>query len=279
MTKNSIGSAQSSLMGTLNICVTFHFNDTRLEYLKDSVSNAAELADTVNLTIITNVGDPRAIKLIEEVLPLGLKSANIVSANLLGHPFFLTWIHFDVFRSILESGEPGDYFLYKEDDITFTSENVQYWNEGVKDLDGTGFFPSFVRFEQESPETGRFLTDITKKSWLWKLPKFKKSDNKNYVNFKENYQGLYLLDRQSMELHLNSKSSHPDNGEWGIREKATRGLSLHSVPKKFFSRNLVSVDPKSKRIDPRALVRHLPNNYLLEPRSPHAKIAVDKCFY
>lgn len=279
MSMNSIKSTQSSLIGILNICVTFHFNVTRLGYLKDSILNSPELADTVNLTIITNVSDPQAIQLIEEVLPRGLESTNIVSANLLGHPFFLTWIHFEVFREIIDSGKPGDYFLYKEDDITFTRENVEYWIDGVKDLEGTGFFPSFVRFEQESPETGRFLTDITKKSWLWKLPKLKKSENKNYVNFKENYQGLYLLDRQNIELHLNSKSSHPDNGEWGIREKATRGLSLHSVPKKFFSRNLVSVDPKTKRIDPRALVRHLPNNYLLEPQSPHAKIAVDRCFY
>jgi hypothetical protein len=82
-----------------------------------------------------------------------------------------------------------------------------------------------------------------------------------------------------MELHLNSKSSHPDNGDWGIREKATRGLSLHAVPRKFFSRNLVGINPKSKSIDPRALIKHLPNNYLEQANSPHAKILADECFY
>jgi hypothetical protein len=279
MTINSMGSAPSSLVGTLHICVTFHFNKSRLEYLRESISNAADLADAVNLTIVTNISDLQEIQLIEDVLPRNLNSVDIVSANLLGHPFFLTWIHFEIFRSIIESGQPGDYFLYKEDDITFTRENIEYWYEGIKDLGGTEFFPSFVRYEQEGSTTRRFLTDITKKSWLWKLPKIKKSKEKCYVNFVENYQGLYLLDRVGMELHLQSKSSHPDNGDWGIREKATRGLSLHTVPKKFFSRNLVAVNPKTKRIDPRALIRHLPNNYLLEPRSPHAKIAVEKCFY
>jgi hypothetical protein len=279
MTINSAESISSSLKGTLHICVTFHFNANRLEYLRDSISNAGELADVVNLTIVTNVSDSNSVRLIEGVMPRHLNSTNIVSPELLGHPFFLTWIHFEIFRTIIQSGQPGDFFLYKEDDITFTPDNVQYWHEGVKDLEGTVFYPSFVRYEQGSPQADQFLTDITKRSWLWKLPKIKKSSKKCYVNFEENYQGIYLLDRESMEFHLNSKSSHPDNGDWGIREKATRGLSLHAVPKKFFSRNLVCVNPKTKRIDPRALIRHLPNNYLLEPRSPHAKVPVEKCFY
>jgi hypothetical protein len=271
--------ASESLNGTLHICVTFHFNLERLDFLRESTSNVKELADAVNLTIVTNVSDSESLHLIKEVLPQDLNSTDIVSPGMLGHPFFLTWIHFDVFREIVSAGKSGDYFLYKEDDITFTSENVQYWNEGKKDLDGTPFYPSFVRFEQVSSLTDKFLTDITKRSWLWRLPKVKITQQRCYVNFVENYQGLYLLDRESMELHLNSKSSHPDNGDWGIREKATRGLSLHAVPKRFFSRNLVGVNPKSKRIDPRALIKHLPNNYLEQANSPHAKILADDCFY
>jgi len=267
------------LNGTLNICVTFHFNLNRLDYLRESISNVKALADVVNLTILTNRSDSESASLIKDVIPQDLNSAEIVSPGLLGHPFFLTWIHFDVFREIITNGSPGDYFLYKEDDITFTGENVQYWNEGKKDLEGTPFYPSFVRFEQLNPQAGKFLTDITKRSRLWRLPKVKKNRQRCYVNFAENYQGLYLLDREGMELHLNSKSSHPDNGVWGIREKATRGLSLHAVPKKFFSRNLVGINTTSKQIDPRALIRHLPNNYLEDPNSPHAKIRVDKCIY
>ena len=278
ITNNSRENASSSLTGTLNVCVTFHFNPDRLEFLRNSISNVRELADVVTLTIVTNVSNSESIRLIEELIPRDLNSANIVSPELLGHAFFLTWIHLEVFRKIINASLPGDYFLYKEDDITFTSENVQYWNEGTRDLEGTIFYPSFVRYEQANSEAGKFLTDITKKSYLWRLPKININRGKSYVNFFENYQGLYLLDRKSMELHLNSKSSHPDNGDWGIREKATRGLSLHGVPKKFFSRNLVGVNLKSKQIDFRALIRHLPNNYLEQPNSPHAKIPVDKCF-
>ena len=279
MLANSQEPMSSVLKGTLNICVTFHYNVDRLDFLRDSISNVNELAEDVNLTVVTNAKEVESIQLIEEVLPLDLRSTKILSPDLLGHPFFLTWIHFEVFREVIDSGLPGDYFLYKEDDITFTRENVQYWNEGLTDLEGTSFFPSFVRYEQLNSHSGKFLTDITRKSWLYGLPKIRITERKSYVNFVENYQGLYLLSREGMKLHLKSKSSHPDNGEWGIREKATRGLSLHEVPGKFYSRNLVGVDSKTKQIDPRALIRHLPNNYLDDRSSPHAKVLVEKCLY
>jgi len=267
------------LNGMLHICVTFHFNLNRLDFLKESISNVKDLANTVHLTIVTNVSDSESIKRIQEVMPQDLESSQIIFPNLLGHPFLLTWIHYEIFREILATEKPGDYFLYKEDDITFTSDNVEYWNEGSNDLKGTLFYPSFVRFEQISDHSTKFLTDVTKRSRIWRLPRVKINESRCYVNFVENYQGLYLLDREGLELHLNSKSSHPDNGDWGIREKATRGLSLHAVPKGYFSRNLVGVNPLSKQIDSRALIRHLPNNYLEDANSPHAKISLDKCFF
>lgn len=269
----------SSLSGTLNICATFHFDVKRLDFLRESLANSRELATIVNLTVVTNVKDKKSIRLLEENLPQGMNDVEIVCPNLIGHPFFLTWIHFDVFRKIIESDSPGDYFLYKEDDTTFTSENIRYWIEGTQDLDNTPFYPSFVRYEQLNKQSEIYLTDVTQRVRLFLTPKIKVSKSRHYVNFSENYQGLYLLDRSKMEIHLNSKSSHPDNGEWGIREKATRGLSLHSVPKGFHSRNLVRIDVQSKRIHPGALIRHIPNNYLLDPNTPHAKIKINKCFY
>lgn len=264
------------LPGKLLICVPFFFVETRLEYLKESLEDAPLFGEQVHLVVVTNAIKYLDRKLIESAVPDGFASVKIITPTYLGHSYFLTWSHFDVFRENLEGTFPADYFMYREDDLKITRENIQYWLEHSINLQGTPFTPAFLRFEFNPKSHDKVLTDITKRAYLRRLPNIRVADSNLYISLEHNYQGWYLLTRENTEIHLNGISSNPDFGLWKIREKATQGLNLIGVPSGFYSRNLIAVDLIRGDLDSRCLVRHLPNNYAADPASPFGKIQVQK---
>ena len=81
----------------------------------------------------------------------------------------------------------------------------------------------------------------------------------SFLSIPHHYQGMYLLDREYMGLHLESESSSPQHAKWWIRERAADGLNTHAVPAGFYSRNLVGYLPQERQIDQRCLVHHMSN--------------------
>ncbi len=161
--------------------------------------------------------------------------------------------------------------MYIEDDIMINKNNIEYWLKGREELRHTGFIPSFLRYEKKDGGT-IYSTDVTKPVHLSHMPKISLPNGYSYVNFREPYQGMYLLDRELMAEHLRGPSSSPDFGPWHIREKAAQGLTFTNIPTGFYSRNLVGFDHKKFSVDPGCLIHHLPDNYANNPQSPFAKI-------
>lgn len=258
----------------LLIAVTFYFVEGRLQYLRKIAEEFRGLADSVEVCIFTNGREPGQQELIRRALD-GLDiDAKILAPTLMGHPFFLPWSHLAVFRERF-AADPGiTHFMYLEDDILVRPNNVAYWLKAREDLRKVGLIPSFLRVEFKAGSDQALSTDATERVSPAKHAYVVLSKDYIYLNLPQPYQGMYLLDRELMEEHLNGKSSNPNHGKWNIRERAAQGLTFANLPPKCASRNFVGFDVKERRIDPDSLIHHLPNNYANEPASPYGKIPV-----
>jgi hypothetical protein len=248
----------------LAVAVAFFYRQEKIEFLSQTLSNIHIFAKNVHIYILTNTSDKREQAVIENCFH---KSDNakytILVPKLLGHPFFLTWSHKDIFRQLIKTDSTITHYLYLEDDILLTEENIEYYLEGESRLNAHKFFPSFVRYEINIDGL-KYAVDVMKKQIFRVMPKIRHSDNYYYVNFSYPYQGVYLLNSKLM-IEYFSKADSPDyNSVWGIREQNTAMILFHNVPDGFTSRNLVGCTYKDDiiKLDHRCLIHHLPNNYV-----------------
>jgi len=245
----------------LAICITVHFSAERVQYLRIMSDHFSRLADVVEVFVVTNAqADKGELKMLEDALQdKGFKYEFFIPHGL-GHPYLLAWSHFDVFKRLIVNPSIT-HFMYLEDDLLVTKDNINYWNESLETLAPLGLFPSFLRVERNHLNSYWYSSDAQEQFYFSKLPKVYKNSGYAFINLPHPYQGMYLLTRELMLEHLNSKSSNPDFGVWYIREKAAQGLTFQSVPEGFTSRNLVGFDIKNQKFDPRCFIHHLPDNY------------------
>jgi len=261
----------------LLICITFHYSDARIPILKQTCSRLGELAEKVDVIVLTN--EQSKIPYLLEELVTGSYRLKILAPELLGHPYLLTWCHQKVFRDHLTEDKAISHFMYIEDDIVMTPENIEYWLDGREALRSIGLIPSFLRYECSSITSEKFATDLTRQVNPLIAPKaYGNGKDYAYMNLPQPYQGMYLLDRQLIEEHLSSGSSSPDFGSWPIREKAAQGITFLNVPRPFNSRNAIGYSISKKVIDRRSLIHHAANNYVDDPRSQLGKIPINNLF-
>lgn len=261
---------KAPLPDRLAIAVSFFYVEGRLTYLGKVGSEFLGLAHHVSVFLVTNTSDVKHHQLIRETLT-GVH-LEIIVPEWLGHPYLLTWVHREVFRREAQKGV-WSHFLYLEDDLHVTTENVSYWMRAREELRAHGLIPSFLRYEVR-PDGSRVSTDVTVSYGLNQLPHLMVNGN-TYVNFKQPYQGLYLMDDELMREFISSPAFSPDFGKWNIREKAAQGLTFYRVPKNCFSRNFVGCLPDGN-VMKHALVHHLPNNYAENEHSKFGKLPLNR---
>lgn len=262
----------------LVVCVTFHFNSDRLKYLEKVTSSLDDLANNVKLFIVTNTDEKSKLELIREFTKA--REFTIVSSLNLEHPFLLTQEHVKLFRNEYEKNRNISHFMYLEDDIFITRNNVDYWLSAREDLKQFGLLPSFLRYEISDADLQLRSTDVPRKQNLKNLPKIKFNSKYWYVNLKFPYQGMFLLDRELAKEYL-FENHRIGKGikKWGIRERSAAGLTFIKIPKNFYSRNLVGFSLDSFYVDNNALIHHLPNNYSNNPDTVYGKLRIDKVIY
>jgi hypothetical protein len=263
------------LIDNLLIAISFHYDEFRLKYLRKICVQIPFLAFNYKLLLFTNASDQISYDKICDHLK-DLCKFEIITFNDLAHPFFLTWSHKPIFKNYLLADNSYTHFMYLEDDIQITPDNINYWLRGRCELLEFGLYPSFVRYELNNKDNSRYATDITKKLKLKKYPHKFISSHYAYLNSPQPYQGMYLMDRKMMLEYIDSPAYSPDFGSWNIREKATQGLTFVNVPRPFLSRNLIGINVSKKLIDPGAIIHHLPGNYANNPMSLFGKISIDE---
>jgi hypothetical protein len=257
----------------LLVAITFHYDETRFGYLRSVCHQIPFLAADYRILIVTNAQQICHNKIREQLD--GIANYEIISYSTMGHPFFLTWGHLPIFKHYFLHEISFTHFMYLEDDIQITPHNVNYWIRGRHELLDSGFYPSFIRYEVNIENNFFVATDVTRRLKLKRLPQIAIAPCYVFVNLPQPYQGMYLMDRIMMSEYFNSPGHSPDFGSWGIREKATQGLTFVAVPKPFFSRNLLGYNLSKKSIDSGALIEHLPGNYASNSKSLFGKMPIE----
>lgn len=265
------------LIKKLVIAVTFHYKETRVKYLEKIASQFHLLSNEVSVHIFTNEADEdKKLMLVDHVKQGRDLQVEIHTPTYLGHAKLLTWCHLYTFRMLFNSDPSISHFMYLEDDILITPQNIEYWLKSREELATKMLIPSFLRYELKNGSEDLYSTDCTKRVNFFKLPKIRSQNNYYYLNLPEPYQGMYLLDRELMSEHLNGASSIPEYTPWGISEKAAAGLTFMNVPRACYSRNFIGYDLNNTMIDQNSLIHHLPNNYANNLESPHGKVLIDQ---
>lgn len=265
---------ETRMIHSLAIAVPFHFKEDRLQYLRQTAAHFGRLADHVDVTILTNAQDAQRQARIRALFSDPAVDVQIMTPTLLGHPKLLTWCHRPVLKDRFNRDASVTHFMYVEDDICVQPHNIAYWLQAREKLRAHRLIPSFLRYEELVPGAARYSTDVTRRLALRELPQIKPSPNYAYLNLPQPYQGMYLLDRELMQEHIEGPSWDPNFGPWGIMEKATQGLTFEAVPSGFTSRNLIGFDLTAGQIDANCLIHHTPNNYVHDPRSKFGKVLI-----
>lgn len=268
-------SAGDALIPSLAVCITFHFDASRICYLNEVIRGYVGIALRTRVYIVTNTSDYKPIEEILVGLP-GDIDVEFFTPTGLGHPFLLAWSHYAILRDLVGSNDIT-HFLYTEDDILISRSNIVYWLRAREALLEHGLLPSFYRVERDS--TGQWVSTencdpvgFSEQAWLFI------EDIGLFMAMPNPHQGMYFLDQPLMHELINSPGLSPDNSIGGIREKAALGLTFIARPKGFSSRTVVPIDLHSKTVAQEAWVHHLPNSYSQNPASDHGKILMSGLF-
>jgi hypothetical protein len=260
----------------LAIAITFHYNEHRLNYLRLITEAHRDLAIRVTTFIITNADNPERIQQINQYS--SAQNQTIITPTHIGHPYLLPWCHRSVFSNIIYNDSTVTHFLYTEDDMLFTQNNLKYWLDLAPQLKIYRGIPGFIRYELND-EGSMFSTDFTRPLYLDDTYSFR-NNNTRLVCLKEPYQAFYFLEREQMIELLDNEAGSPDEpstfGIWDIRAKAAQGLAFWKKNVNYPSNYFVNVN-QDNEIDSHALVHHLPNTYVQISDSPYGKIPINKC--
>lgn len=264
------------------ICVTFYYRQNRLAYLAEVVQNHKKFPCEVHVIVLTNTENVDEIQNIVATMPSrsGQFYWEIISVSNIPHGWVLTWAHKDVFKNIIDDST-YTHFMYTEDDIAVTANNVAYWSLHRELLKPHGLYPSFIRVEWNQIMGAWTCSDVVQKIDLQTAPQLVIRDGMHhYVNAPQPYQGLYLYDRELMIEHRASRTFdfnsfgvfEPDYV--GVPERANLALTFENVPDGFTSRNILNYSEKYKLLNYDSFVHHLPNTFADNPQAQGGKVPV-----
>jgi hypothetical protein len=252
-------------------CITFHFREERLKYLRQSAEAIASLQFKKKIIIVTNTETVSELDAIKAVCPKAINTEVVIAKfPHLQHPWILTWCHKGLMKDGFESKSYG-YFLLIEDDIEITRVGIKSWMEHRNSLRSTNFFPSFLRVEYSEKKKQWVSTDLKNRIDLTRSPRVEiRNSDFSYVNAPNPYQGMFFYDYELMKEHVNSHTfdyrkygrfedldKYPGWGGGGVAERANHGVIFDSPQVGFYSRNLLPYRLKPTIVDPSILVVHL----------------------
>lgn len=238
----------------LNVC--FHYVPKRLSNFYGTLENIGEFK-TKETKLIINCNTN-----FDNTLP--------IDVSILDDPFHLTWEHKKYMRKFLESD--FTHFVYFEGNLKLTQKNLDYWcrNRELFKKNNLNFIPSTHRV-QIGQDGKSYSLDPTRRV---NKNNFIEIENKKFISLPEPYQGMFIMDREMVEEHINSDYFNlGQKGFFGIRESANLGNMFINVPAGFAHRALVPLDDFDE-----CCVIHYGTDYYADLNSPHGKILTTELF-
>jgi hypothetical protein len=274
--------------------VTFHFRQTRLNYLFQAIRALCEYpVNALDVVVVTNVDDQAAVQQIRELCePLmkpfpvrqgSRKSLSIESFPGLADPWLLSWEHKQLISDrFLGAGSDFTHFIYIEDDILTSFDNFCYFVRYRGALKDKRLIPSFQRIEYNDADHRLYFVDQIGTCDFRSRSRVD-VDGYAFVNLDYPYDAMFILDRELALEYVDtpsfgrerSKAVRPD---WDVATRAAMGLCFESPPPGFATRYVSPVDPRTLTTPCWSWVYHAPNNYAKDRLKPFAKTRTDQLF-
>lgn len=257
-------------MSGLLVCVSFHFSEERIPYLKNVLEN--HLNNYGDAEIIVDTNRHESIEVIKGFFQ-STQIKTFVHDNL-DHPFHLAWMHR---RHIKREIRNFDVFMYIEDDMFLPYENYKNYLH-LFDLLWPRFIPSFIRTEE-------------KDGWLYCADAFVKTRirrndvvelrGRRFVTLDNPYHAFWIMPQKALAETMNDNFETIYERTWMREIAASYGL----LPgKKHYAcwpsydpqwRGLVEIDDKM-RVSNLCCARHTTNKYINSNAFNFGKIRLDK---
>ena len=183
-------------------------------------------------------------------------------------PWLLTWEHKKIMLNDIKKADKNSLFLYIENDMKFTQENLNYWLDHRENLKKVKLIPSFVRVEYSSKQNCWLAIDHFggKPSKKSELSMFE-LNGKTFVELANPYCACYLMDFELAVEYTNSSAFTEKESRaltwWDIGARAAMGLQFVDIPQDFTSRHVVLIEKAGEycKISDFSILHHLPNLY------------------
>lgn len=182
-------------------------------------------------------------------------------------PHLLTWAHKDSLKKDFINSRENSYFLYLEDDAIFTQSNLEYFMSKREELRGIGLIPSFLRVEWScihsdwiNSDSFERLPNALSKNLLYHADHV-------YMEVRNPYCALILLDKELAEEYLNSESSKVETARlkhdfiWDTAATSALGLIAEKIPHGHSSRTVVGLGSQTMLPLIGSIVRHQGDKY------------------
>jgi hypothetical protein len=280
------------------VAVTFHFRESRLQYLFQVIRAFSEYpVEVLDVVIITNVDHQIALKQITDLCtplfrpfplrPRSKRNLSIESFPNLPDPLLLAWSHKHLIADrFLSANSAYTHFIYAEDDILISFDNFCYFIYYRELLMGERLIPSFQRVEYNDVDNRLYLLDQVGVS-DFRSRKRVDVDGYAFVNLDYPYSAMFILDRDLALEYVEtpsfdqerSKSVRPKLADAKYaRERAAMGLCFENLPQGFMFRHVSPVDRSTLMTPYWSWIYHLTNNYAKDRLTPFAKTRTDKLF-
>lgn len=202
----------------------------------------------------------------------------LVEIKDLTDPWLLTWAHKSAVPAWLKSsGTAEDAFLYLEDDIVVSKENIRYLLFHLKLLSPIGLIPGLVRYEK-TPSDLRLVDIYYPENWRWQR-NISLDGNVYHANCNPYWAG-FILNRELAQEYIHSPSFGIESSatltHWGLAERSAMGLTFEQPSRRLRSRTVVPL--VDGRPHPASLVWHCPNNYTAKAHPIVARLTIDQAY-
>jgi hypothetical protein len=190
------------------------------------------------------------------------------------HPYKLTWV---CRKLMLRQKNLFDIFIYGEDDLLFTKDNLNYWLKYKDICLNDDFNLGFLRVEKRKKNNLLYSSDQITKIKNYVLLKKEK-----FAKLESSYSALWVYTKE--ELKKFSKTKYWNfNFKWItvsgillIREMSAVGWHGENMNGQYMNRYKATIIPiKNNKLNKASFIKHISNNYANNPAGLFGSLKVD----
>ncbi|MEQ8409953.1 MAG: hypothetical protein RIB52_00210 [Erythrobacter sp.] len=270
------------------VSIAAHYVPVRIPYLADVLRAIARWdRPKVKVTLVTNdlaIADEPLVRECGALLNKKGFELTFDVAHDMDHPWHLTWWHKPALRNFFARDErhERDLFMYIEDDIVVTRQNLHYFERFLPLTKRIGCLPGFLRFEK-GPAGERISPDFRGYQFI-PDDHVIEIDGQKFVAPRFPYWAGFILDAElnaeyqaSPWSDLDEAARLPESRNHSCRVQSAWALTYDTVPDKLPSRCIVPVDDDLTPLEC-CQVWHSANNYSVSKQYNFGTVAMEDIF-